>query len=170
MASAESVLHQEVRVLYGDHHGWLQGWLRRRLGSACDAADLAHDVFMRLLARRHPIEMNEPRAYLSAMARGLVIDHWRRREIEQAWLDTVALMPEATAPSPESRLLVLETLIEIDRMLDALKPAVRTAFLLAQFDGLSCREIGERLGVSLATAERYVAKALRACYAYRFDA
>ncbi|PIF78519.1 RNA polymerase sigma-70 factor (ECF subfamily) [Variovorax sp. 54] len=170
MAAAESVLHQEVRVLYGDHHGWLQGWLRRKLGSTSDAADLAHDVFMRLMVRRQPIEMNEPRAYLSAMARGLVIDHWRRREIEQAWLDTLALMPEPTAPSPESRLLVLETLIEIDRMLDALKPAVRTAFLLAQFDGLSCREIGERLGVSLATAERYVAKALRACYAYRFEA
>ncbi|MDZ4357508.1 MAG: sigma factor, partial [Variovorax sp.] len=55
MAAAESVLHQEVRVLYGDHHGWLQGWLRRRLGSACDAADLAHDVFMRLLVLNLPM-------------------------------------------------------------------------------------------------------------------
>jgi RNA polymerase sigma-70 factor (ECF subfamily) len=170
MAAAESALQQEVRSLYSDHHGWLQGWLRRRLGNAFDAADLAHDVFIRLLARREPVAMKEPRAYLSSVARGLVIDHWRRRELEQAWLETLAQMPEATAPSPEQRLLILEALVEIDRMLDTLKPAVRTAFLLAQFDGRSCREIGERLGVSLATAERYVAKALRACYAFRFEA
>jgi RNA polymerase sigma-70 factor (ECF subfamily) len=170
MAAAESALQQEVRRLYSDHHGWLQGWLRRRLGNAFDAADLAHDVFLRLLARREPVGMKEPRAYLSSVARGLVIDHWRRRELEQAWLETLAQMPEATAPSSEQRLLILEALVEIDRMLDTLKPAVRSAFLLAQFDGLSCREIGERLGVSLATAERYVAKALRACYAFRFEA
>ena len=170
MAAAESALQQEVRSLYSDHHGWLQGWLRRRLGNAFDAADLAHDVFLRLLARREPVGMKEPRAYLSSVARGLVIDHWRRRELEQAWLETLAQMPEATAPSPEQRLSILEALVEIDRMLDTLKPAVRSAFLLAQFDGLCCREIGERLGVSLATAERYVAKALRACYAFRFEA
>ena len=79
MAAAESALQQEVRSLYSDHHGWLQGWLRRRLGNAFDAADLAHDVFIRLLARREPVAMKEPRAYLSSVARGLVIDHWRRR-------------------------------------------------------------------------------------------
>lgn len=55
-------------------------------------------------------------------------------------------------------------------MLDVLKPAVRTAFLLAQLDGLTCAEIAKRLGVSLATAERYVARALRTCYALRFEA
>ena len=73
----------------------------------------------------------------------------------------VAVLPEAEAPSPESRALVLEALIEIDRMLDSLKPQVRTAFLWAQLEGLSCPQIASRLGVSLATAERYVA--------YRWD-
>ncbi|MDD3484875.1 sigma factor, partial [Azovibrio restrictus] len=33
--------------LYRDHHGWLQGWLRRRLGNAHEAADLAQDTFLR---------------------------------------------------------------------------------------------------------------------------
>jgi RNA polymerase sigma-70 factor (ECF subfamily) len=67
-------------------------------------------------------------------------------------------------------LLFLEALVAIDRMLDALKPAVRQAFLLAQLDGLTCPQIAQRLGVSLATAERHVAAALRHCYALRFGA
>jgi RNA polymerase sigma factor (sigma-70 family) len=161
-------LQQEVQTLYSDHHGWLLGWLRRRLGNTFDAADLAQDVFMRLLSRRQPIQALAPRAFLSTVAHGLVVEHWRRRELELAWLDTLAAMPEAQAPSPESRLIILETLVAIDAMLDTFKPAVRAAFLHAQLDGLTCPQIAERLGVSLATAERYIAKALRGCYALRF--
>lgn len=170
MPAVDAATQQEVHALYNDHHSWLQGWLRGRLGNTFDAADIAQDVFMRVLGRQQPARVQEPRAWLSTIARGLVIDHWRRRELERAWLDTLAALPEAEAPSPESRLIFLETLIAIDRVLDALKPPVRRAFLWAQLEGLTCPQIAERLGVSLATAERYVAKALRACYALRFEA
>ncbi|MFT3664889.1 sigma-70 family RNA polymerase sigma factor [Piscinibacter sp.] len=169
MSATELALHHEVHALFNDHHGWLQAWLRRRLGDSFDAADLAQDVFMRLLLRRQPVQAREPRAFLSTIAHGLVVEHWRRRELERAWLETLAALPEPETPSPESRLILLEALIEIDRVLDSLKPAVRSAFLLAQLDGLTCPRIAERLGVSLATAERYIAKALRTCYALRFE-
>lgn len=157
-----------VEALYADHHRWLHGWLRRRLGNHTDAADLAQNVFMRLLLRPEPIQARKPQAFLSTIAHGLVVEHWRRRELELAWRETLAALPEAQIPSPESRQIFLETLIEIDQMLDTLKPAVRTAFLLAQLDGLTCPKIAQRMGVSLATVERYIAKALRACYALQF--
>lgn len=169
MSVVESA-HKQMRTFYQDHHGWLQGWLRHRLGNAFDAADLAQDVFMKMLARRQDCaEVREPRAYLSTIARGLVVEHWRRRELEQAWLETVALLPEPESPSPESRLLFLETLIAIDTMLDTLKPQVRNAFLWAQLEGLTCPQIAARLGVSLATVERHIATALRHCYALHFE-
>lgn len=167
--AAQDTAAQQVHVLYSDHHGWLCGWLRRRLDNACDAADIAQDTFLRLLTRRQRLELDEPRAYLATIARGLVVDHWRRRELELAWLATLAAWPEPEAPSPETRMIFLQALIEIDRLLYSLKPQVRTAFLLAQLDGLTCPQIAGRLGVSLATAERYIAKALRACYALRFE-
>ena len=168
MPAADDSLQQEIRLLYLGHHHWLQSWLRRRLDGSPDAADLAQDVFARLLARRRPIEAREPRAFLSTIARGLVIEHWRRRELERAWLAYLSSLPPPEAPSPENRLLVLEALIEIDRLLDALKPAVRKAFLLARLDGLTGREIALHMGISQATVERHLAQALRTCYALRF--
>jgi RNA polymerase sigma-70 factor (ECF subfamily) len=158
-----------IESLYIAHHSWLQGWLRRRLGNSFDASDLAHDTFVRVLARRQIPALQEPRSYLSTIARGLVVDHWRRRELEQAWLATLSILPESEVPSPEQRLVFLEALVEIDRLLDTLKPAVRTAFLMAQLDAMTCPQIARHLGVSLATVERYIAKALRACYAMRFE-
>ncbi|QWC92446.1 sigma-70 family RNA polymerase sigma factor [Cupriavidus metallidurans] len=159
----------QVDVLYSRHHAWLQGWLLRKIGNACDAADIAQDVFVRVLHRK-VAEIREPRTYLGTIANGLVIDFWRRRELEQAWLETLAQLPEAHTPSPESRLHFLQTLIEIDQMLDTLKPNARTAFLLAQLDGLTCPQIAERIGMSLATVERYISQALRRCYALQFGA
>lgn len=169
MTAIDPATHSHVDALYSHHHKWLQGWLLRKIGNACDAADIAQDVFVRLLHRNVP-QVREPRTYLGTIANGLVIDFWRRRELEQAWLETLANLPEAHAPSPESRMQFLQTLIEIDRMLDTLKPRVRTAFLLAQLDGLTCPQIAAQIGVSLATVERYIAKALRQCYALRFGA
>ena len=50
---------------------------------------------------------------------------------------------------------MLELLEEISRMLDGLKPKVRTAFLLAQCEDLSHRQIAERMGFpSVASSAR----------------
>jgi RNA polymerase sigma-70 factor (ECF subfamily) len=155
-----------VQDLYRAHHGWLQGWLSKKLGSSFDAADLAQDTFLRVLGRRGAeiqSGLAVPRAYLTTVASGLVVEHWRRRSLERDWLELLARMPEVEAPSPETRLMFLQMLVNIDALLDGLKPQVRRAFLWARLEGLTCPEIAERLGVSLATAERYIATALRHC-------
>ena len=135
MSADKLSLHREIDALYIDHHAWLRGWLSRKLGCAHRAADLAHDTFMRLLARDEPIGADEPRAFLTTVAQRVLSNHWRREQIERAYLDALALRPEAHAPSPEERAVVLETLLEIDRLLDGLPLAAKRAFLLAQLDG-----------------------------------
>ncbi|MGI4814629.1 MAG: sigma factor [Janthinobacterium lividum] len=68
-----------VHTLYADHHAWLQRWLRRKLGCAFEAADLAHDVYVRLLVSRRLPLAHESRAYLTQIAKGLVVDLFRPR-------------------------------------------------------------------------------------------
>ena len=86
---------QVLHTLYRDHHSWLQGWLRRRLGNGCDAADLAQDTFVRLLHAGNAANIREPRDYLATVARGLMVDFLRRRSLEQAYLEALALQPQA---------------------------------------------------------------------------
>ncbi|MBF8728696.1 sigma-70 family RNA polymerase sigma factor [Pseudomonas putida] len=159
-----------VQTLYSAHHGWLHTWLRHRLGNAADAADVAQDTFMRLLQRREHLQIQQPRAFLRTVARGLIIDHWRREELHKAYLEALALVPEANTPDVETRELLLELLERIAKMLDGLKPKVRTAFLLAQCEGLRHQEIAQQMGVSVRTVERYIADALYHCYLLRYEA
>ena len=153
-----------IETLYGDHHGWLQSLLRRRLGDSFDAADLAHDAFMRLLHKPRQFDSFEgARAYLSTVARGLCIDLWRRREVEQAWRDAMAAQPCPVEPSPEQRAIVVETLCRIGDMLRRLPEKAANAFLMAQAYGMTYREIAVRLGVSERMVKKYMAQAMLHC-------
>lgn len=158
---------QQVTALYLDHHGWLYGWLRAKLGNACDAADLAHDTFVRVMAsRRLPAHLgDEPRALLAHIAKGLVIDHWRRQGVERAYLDALASAPPPQAPSPETRQIVIEALVRIDAMLASLPARTREIFPLAQLDGLSLQQIAEGTRTPVITVRRHIRKALLACMA-----
>ena len=111
--------------------------------------------------------VNTPRAFLRKVARGLVIDHWRREELHKAYLEALSHLPEALAPAAETRELLLELLERIARMLDGLKPKVRRAFLLAQCEGLKHQVIADQMGISVRTVERYIADALYHCYVLR---
>lgn len=175
MSAADFPLQQDhsspVRdaVSLYQHHGWLQGWLRYKLGNAFDAADLAQDTFARILAGRHIGAIAQPRAYLTTVARGILVNWVQRQALERAYLDALALLPEALAPSCEERYLILETLHQLDAMLDALPPPVRRVFLLSQLEGLGYDAIGAQLGLSLSTVKRHMKQAFLACLQLESD-
>ena len=164
MSDAAMPKEQTLHDLYRDHRGWLESWLRRRMGNACDAADLSQDTFLRLLASSQRIaDLQEPRAYLLTVGKRLLSNFYKRRSLEQAYLSALAALPEECVPSPEQRWLLLETLQALDELLDGLPRAVRRAFLWSQLEGLSYQQIAERLSVSERTIKRYMAQAYEHC-------
>lgn len=155
----------EVGQLYAAHHSWLVGWLRRKVNGADHAADLAQETFVRILCQPDHCcaELREPRAYLATVAHRLLINYAERQSLERAYLEVLAQLPACHAPSPEERLLILESLHDIDRMLHGLPSKAREAFLLSQLEGLGYTDIGARLGVTVRTVKRYMAAAFMQC-------
>jgi len=160
---------QHIPALYEDHHRWLQDWLRRKVGCSADAADLAHDTFFRLI--RSPLQESpqHPRRFLVTIAKGLVIDLFRRRSLEQQYLEMLALLPEPEWPSEEARALIVETLLLVDAMLAGLGSKVREVFILSQFDGKNYADIAAQLGLSLRTVNNYMARAIEHCCLFRMQ-
>lgn len=164
MSTAPSALNHTVEGLYNAHHNWLTGWLRRRLGCPHNAADLAQDTFVKVLLARETPQLVEPRAFLTTIAKRVLCNHYRRQELERAYYQALAELPEAFAPSEEERAIILETLVELDQLLDGLPILVKHTFLLAQIDGLTHNEIAARLSISVATVKRHLTKAAMRCY------
>ncbi|MBV4549864.1 RNA polymerase sigma factor [Pseudomonas sp. SWRI102] len=164
MSSVPSSHSDLVGALYRDHRGWLLAWLRRNVACPQRAEDLSQDTFVRLLGRGELTAPREPRAFLVAIAKGLLFDYFRRAALEQAYLTELMLIPEAEHPSVEEQQLILEDLKQIDRLLGKLSSKARTAFLYNRIDGLSHAEIAERLGVSVPRVRQYLAQGLKQCY------
>ncbi len=164
MSAPEFVLQQEVQKLYSNHHDWLYAWLRKKLSCSHRAADLMQDIFVRLLCREESVLIQEPRAFLTTVAKHLLANQWRRGQFERAYLEALTQAPQEFAPSPEERAILLETLLAVDRVLEGLPCLVKRAFLYAQLDGMSQAEIAVELGISITTVKRYLMRAGTKCY------
>lgn len=156
---------QQFTAIYSNHHQWLYRWLYSKLGCSYQAADLAHDTFIRLLAKEQAAtELREPRAFLTTVAKGLLVNYWRRLSVERAYLDVIASQPELTEPSVEERQIIIETLLEIDQLLDGLPAQTRSIFLLSQLDGLTYPHIAAQLSLTVNQVQKAMIKAVRCCY------
>jgi len=157
--------HAGIDTLYADHRSWLQGWLRRKLGDSAQAQDLLHDTFVQLLCARHLPALDNPRAYLTTMAQRTLYAFWRRRDLERAYLDTLAAQPLALHPSEEERYAIVQALQAVDRILCSLPDTTRRVLLLNQLQELTYPQIAERLGIAEITVRRHMARAIEACCA-----
>ncbi|EGA70625.1 ECF subfamily RNA polymerase sigma-24 factor [Vibrio sinaloensis DSM 21326] len=149
--------------MYQEHHSWLSVFIKRRLGCPDATADLVQDTYLRLLTKGKLPEYKDSRKYLTHIAKGLVIDLYRRRRVETAYLELLEQEPLQVSGSPEEHVIVVEALVEIDSLLHKLPIKARQALLMRQLEGKSYKAIALELNVSVSSVEKYVAKALQGC-------
>ncbi|WP_038012640.1 sigma-70 family RNA polymerase sigma factor [Terasakiella pusilla] len=160
------IQNSNVEYLYNEHNIWLKSWLRTKLNCSYQAADLAQDTFVRVLMRRDELNMTQlrkPQAYLRVIAKGLLVDHFRRKDVERTFLEALSHLPQPEVISPEAQKILLETLQQIDYALDRLPAPVRQAFLLSQLEGASYQEIADLINISTRTVKRYMQKGFSQC-------
>lgn len=100
------IQNSNVEYLYNEHNIWLKSWLRTKLNCSYQAADLAQDTFVRVLMRRDELNMTQlrkPQAYLRVIAKGLLVDHFRRKDVERTFLEALSYLPQPEVISPEAQ-------------------------------------------------------------------
>ncbi|TWT17951.1 RNA polymerase sigma factor [Luteimonas wenzhouensis] len=146
------------------HEPALRGWLRERLALApADVDDVVQESYARLAGMGAVDHVAEPRAYLFTVARSLVQQQLRRRQVVA--IETMAeldgLGAEAPQASPERVASAREQLALAQRLLAAMPARCRQVFRLRRIEGLSQREVSERLRISQSTVEKHMIRALR---------
>jgi RNA polymerase sigma-70 factor (ECF subfamily) len=159
-----------IDELYKNHRGWLHQWLRQKLGNTEQAADLVQDTFIKLLQTRDELlGIKEPRAYLTSIAKNLLIDQVRRKRIEQAYLDGLSQMEymlDAVA-SPEDQMQIIQALEQLCKALEGVSAKAQQAFILHYLEGYTHKETAQQLGVSSKMIQKYLASCLVQCYQAR---
>lgn len=152
----------DLAALYLAERGRLQRRIVRMIGCRATAADLVHDLFLRLWDRK-PERTGEVAAYLARSARNAAIDHIRSERVRAEFIaGTVSEQHGAPSPSPHDIVEARDGLARIDAIIRGLPERTRHVFLLNRIHGCSFSEIAKALAVSPSAVEKHMARALSA--------
>jgi RNA polymerase sigma factor (sigma-70 family) len=155
-----------VERLFAEHGGALQAFLFRRVRKHPDAAELAQEVYVRMLRVPDMESVRNPEAYLYTVASNLAKEHARqqRRDGDVVDVDDPLVQEQlAELPSYAGQLDAQERIKRLREVLHQLSPKCQAAVVLQYWHGLSYDEIGQRLGVSTNMVKKYLGQALVHC-------
>lgn len=155
--------HALMASLFSEHYTWLRGRVSRAMGCQHSGEDIAAEAFLRVLGLRDPQAINEPRALLTTIARRLMVDNWRRGDLERAYLESLREIPENTLPSPEEQAMLVETLVQLDQLLEGLPRLSKAVFVHSYLGGMTYQQIGEALGISKSRVQQLMEAAIARC-------
>jgi RNA polymerase sigma factor (sigma-70 family) len=155
-----------VERLFAEHRAALQAFFRRRIRSKADAADLAQEVYVRMLRISDEEAIRNPVRYLYTVANNLVKEHavLDRRQASGIDIDEAPAHEQLeTRPTFGGDLDATQRVARLEVVLKQLRPKCRAAVELRFTQGLSYRAVAAHLGVSPQMAKKYVAQGLSHC-------
>ena len=138
-------------------HAPLQKFIRRRISDETIAEDILQDVFLKI--HQHVDALKDVRkleSWIYQIARNAIIDAYRSRRLETTLEEAEALDLPEELPDDD---IVSELLPGVRAMVRNLPEADRQALVLTEYQGLTQKELAERLGLSLSGAKSRVQRA-----------
>jgi len=156
-------------------HVPLYQFIRRRVTDDATAEDLLQDVFLKI--HQHGSSLKDARrleGWIYQIARNLIIDHYRSHRYPMTSLNAEEAL-DLPEEFPDDD-IVSELLPCVRAMVLALPEQDRQALILTEYQGLTQKELGERLGLSFSGAKSRVQRAreklkqeLLACCHFELD-
>ena len=148
------------------HGQRLRRFLAARLRNTADTADLAQEVFLRLLRVKRFEQIRSPEAYLLTVASHVIHQHSLASmgaPVTQDDFDALADEHLAIDSDPVARVHLERRLEALDQALARLPPRTRAVFVLQRRDGFTLDEIGTQLGISRSAVKKHLARAIAQC-------
>lgn len=157
--------------VYRQYYEEIRRFIAFRLPGS-DSADLAQEVFVRLLSVEDSRAIQQPRSFLYRIASNLVLDQLRlgRNRAFHVTIDEVVEYLVADIANPEIIACAQEEVAILQKAIYQLPPRCRTVFLLHRFGQRSHGQIAEELGISVNMVEKHVMKAIAHCRRRLLDA
>ena len=163
---SEKVEDLDVRFerFYAANYPRVKNFAKLLTKSEEDAEDIAQNIFLKLWTRPELWQEQETMtSYLYTVTRNEIFNLFKHQKVEQEYEDKIMkaqligdLCDEDT--SLLENLYYKEVLLLVKMTLDQLPPKRRQIFEMSRFEGLSHKEIAEKLQIPLRTVEDHIYK------------
>jgi RNA polymerase sigma-70 factor (ECF subfamily) len=142
----------------------LMQYLRHYWRDQSDVEDLRQEIYVRVCPAAKKEIPHPAKAFVFTTARNLLIDRARKSNVVpiEAVSDLDALGIAVDAPGPDRSLIARDELRKLQDALDQLPPRAREVLILGRIEGLTGREIAQRLGIAETTVSEHLAKGMHA--------
>lgn len=155
----DEVAFEEIYYLI---HQKIYCFILRYVKDSPAAQELTQHFFVRLWEKRQQLSTSKPlEAQAFVMARNLVIDELRRMARYQILIDRFMTWKAQKYEPAEAPIFYADLREQFDAAVDALPQKRREIFILSRDQGLTYREIANRLAISPKTVEVQMNKALK---------
>lgn len=145
------------------HEPALRAYLSRRFASLPDHDDLIQETYSRAMRAWKAGRITHARGFLFTAARNIAIDLIRRHQRRDVAPEDTMLALEDERPAVQEQLDQSERLDALVEAVDTLPPRCREVMILRYVEGLSYREIADRLSLSPETVKVHLVKGVRDC-------
>jgi len=141
----------------------LDRYLRRSWRDQWEIPDLRQDAFVRVYEAALQEKPFNPKQFLFQVARNLMIDRSRRKNVLSfdSFADFDEMEADADKPNVEQSMAAGQELLLLRAAIGALPSRCREVVTLRKVEGLSQREVARKMGISEGTVERQVANGIR---------
>ncbi len=151
--------HNFIKSMFLSYAAELRSFVCGKFGDPHEADDIVQDAFRNLLRMESPEEIEDPKAYLYKTAKNLALNRIRKQKHHENYL--AAQDHVDTTLSPDRSAGAQKDLEKLQKAVHKLPPKCQKAFLLSRVQHKTYGEIGDELGVSVSTVEKYIITALQ---------
>ena len=159
--------------LWETFHNGIKHFILQRIPDEQSADDVLQETFLKIHTRIDTLRDEEKlQSWMYQIARNAIADYYRSQKVT---VELSEALPVPEEPVYEDE--VIQNLIpSVKAMVESLPPTYREALILTEYEGLSQRELAQRLGLSFSGAKSRVQRAreklkmlLLDCCHFEFD-
>ena len=161
---------QTYKALFDEYYDALCQYAYSITKDRMEAEDAVQDVFVGLWRNRHKTSIHSnPKSYLITAVKRKVLEHFRNNKLAIAGDVEIFNLKTVAKDNIEDKIERFRIAERINTSIRQLPSRCSTIFALSKLEGLSNKEIADRLEISVKTVENQMTKAYKLLRQYLKD-
>ena len=143
--------------LYIRYYDQLRYYCKKYLNDETEAEDVVQDIYIHLWETRNTLNITSSfSGYIYATAHNRILKMLRQIDVHLRYAQHILMNAKEGTSETEDSIIDNDYAVLLNKMIERLSPKQKEVFLLSRIEGLTYKEIAERLQISVPAVQKHV--------------